>query len=320
MQGLELSRLYYEENCAPLLEMEFPQLLPRVAAGLVGEGSECLGFDDALSRDHDWGAAVCLWLSAEDFAAQGQALAQALTTLPRHVRGYPAREASAWGRGRTGVIEITDFYFQLLGRRSPPQSLADWLPLPEWRLAAATSGQVFADPWGRFSAFRNSLLPCYPEDVRRKKLAARLAKMAQSGQYNYPRCLARQEYTAACLAVAEFMREAASAVHLLNRCYCPYYKWLHRSLKRLPVLGQETYRHLTAMTPLSAPVAEATLQGHEDRYQQIFAEIQALCSALSNELCRQDLCAEAEFLLDCGLEIQNSIKDPAIKKMDVFWG
>lgn len=320
MQGLELSRLYYEEYCAPLLAMEFPPLLPRVAAGLVGEGSECLGFDDMLSRDHDWGAAVCLWLSAEDFAEYGQALTQALAILPRHIQGYPARVPSLWGVGRTGVLEITDFYFQLLGRRSPPQSLTDWLLLPEWRLAAATSGQVFADPWGRFSAFRNSLLPCYPEDVRRKKLAARLAKMAQAGQYNYPRCLARQEYTAACLAVAEFMREAASAIHLLNYCYCPYYKWLHRSLKSLPVLGKEVYRHLAAMTPPSSHMQEATFRGHRNMYEQILTEIQTLCSTLSSELRRQNLCAGADFLLDCGVAIQQSIEDPAIRNMDVFLG
>ena len=49
MQGLELAKRYYEEVGRPMLERDFPELLPRLAAGLVGEGSECLGFDDELS-------------------------------------------------------------------------------------------------------------------------------------------------------------------------------------------------------------------------------------------------------------------------------
>ena len=67
MQGLELAKRYYEEVGRPMLERDFPELLPRLAAGLVGEGSECLGFDDAISQDHDFGAGFCLWFSAEDY-------------------------------------------------------------------------------------------------------------------------------------------------------------------------------------------------------------------------------------------------------------
>ena len=54
MQGLELAKRYYEEVGRPMLERDFPELLPRLAAGLVGDGSECLGFDDAISQDHDF--------------------------------------------------------------------------------------------------------------------------------------------------------------------------------------------------------------------------------------------------------------------------
>ena len=55
MRGLELSRLYYEQTGRPALEDRFPELLPQMAFGLAGEGSECFGFDDEFSRDHDWG-------------------------------------------------------------------------------------------------------------------------------------------------------------------------------------------------------------------------------------------------------------------------
>lgn len=73
MQGLELAKRYYEEVGRPMLERDFPELLPRLAAGLVGEGSECLGFDDAISQDHDFGAGFCLWFSAEDYNQYGNA-------------------------------------------------------------------------------------------------------------------------------------------------------------------------------------------------------------------------------------------------------
>ena len=52
MNGLELSRAFYETYGLPMLRTQFPELLPLLAVGLIGSGSECFGFDDEVSRDH----------------------------------------------------------------------------------------------------------------------------------------------------------------------------------------------------------------------------------------------------------------------------
>ena len=62
MNGLELSRAFFEECGRPMLEESFPSLLPYLAAGLCGSGSECFGYDDALSRDHDFEPGFLLFL------------------------------------------------------------------------------------------------------------------------------------------------------------------------------------------------------------------------------------------------------------------
>ena len=66
MNGLELSREYFESFGRPLLENDFSGLLPYVAVGLIGSGSECLGFDDEVSRDHDFEPGFCIFLPGEE--------------------------------------------------------------------------------------------------------------------------------------------------------------------------------------------------------------------------------------------------------------
>ena len=82
MQGLELAKRYYEEVGRPMLEREFPELLPRLAAGLVGEGSECLGFDDAISQDHDFGAGLTSGFRRKIITSTGRRF-RMLTTVCR---------------------------------------------------------------------------------------------------------------------------------------------------------------------------------------------------------------------------------------------
>ena len=48
MQGLEISKLYFETYGRPMLEEQFPQVMPLLAAGLAGSGSECFSFDDDI--------------------------------------------------------------------------------------------------------------------------------------------------------------------------------------------------------------------------------------------------------------------------------
>ena len=43
MNGIELARAFWEKEGLPMMERDFPDLLPRVAVGLAGSGSECLG-------------------------------------------------------------------------------------------------------------------------------------------------------------------------------------------------------------------------------------------------------------------------------------
>ena len=56
--GIPLSRDYYESVVAPLLARHAPGL--EHAAARLGSGSDVLGYDDAQSRDHDWGLRLTL--------------------------------------------------------------------------------------------------------------------------------------------------------------------------------------------------------------------------------------------------------------------
>ncbi len=238
MKGLELSEQYYLTYGKPMLEKQFPQLKGRVAAGLVGRGSECFGFDDEISRDHDYGPSFCLWLTAEDYQEYGRELQNAYDALPGAFLGMPKRQIMAQGGGRVGVLQTELFYQELLGMDHPPMTDAQWLSVPEEGLATAVNGSVFEDPLMKFTAFREKLLSYYPDSVRKRKMAQCAALMAQAGQYNYGRAMARGEYIAAQLALSEFIKNSMSMVYLINGVYAPFYKWMHRGMKKLTVLSE----------------------------------------------------------------------------------
>lgn len=306
IRGLELAREFYFQHGRDMLESKFPTYRSRIACGLAGEGSDCLGYDDLVSQDHDFGPGFCMWLTDEDEEKIGAALRAAYMELPDSFMGYRTRDPRSYGEQRLSAMRISSFYLRFTGLAQAPATLEQWRRIPESFLSAATSGAVFVDESGEFSKIREALLAFYPEDVRLKKIAARAAVMAQAGQYNYGRCLRRGEEVAAHAALAEFIKAACSMVYLLNRKYMPFYKWAHHGLKDMTV-APEVFALLSELCKSSTSPERKT------------ALIESICIVVVKALGAQNLTdIDDAFLAAQAPEIVKRIRDDTLRRMHVM--
>ena len=306
MNGLELSRAFYERCGKPMLERDFPELLPFLAVGLCGAGSECFGYDDTVSRDHDFEPGFCLFLPEEAVVDRRQEflLERAYAKLPHSFEGLVRPVLQPVGGARHGVLRTEDFFRRTVGSPNGVLTTDEWLTLPEQALAEATNGEIFLDNWGEVSRIRETLR-FYPEDLRRKKLAGELLLMEQAGQYNYARCLAHGEAEAAQLAATEFVKSAMAAAFLLNRRYRPYYKWSFRALRELPRLSE-----------LAGPLG-ALLGGGRPVEQT--ARIESAAAAVLTELREQGLSRAAGADLERhAYAVNDTIKDAALRNRHIL--
>lgn len=302
--GLALSERFFREKGLPFLQKKYPEYLDCLAAGLVGDGSQCFGYDDEISMDHDWCAGFYVWLSDEDMTSAGDKIQSGYQQLIDNRTDSGERLFTQYG-SMPRVMAANSFYKQYTGCCGIPESLKRWLEIPQWRLALATNGKVFFDGNGKFTAIREGLLAYYPEDVRMKKIGSECMWMGHYGQYNYPRCIQRQEYVAAGYALFRFIESAISIIFLLNQKYKPYYKWMHRALRELPILGRETY---SLLGKLSYP-ADA-----ESPFQKNKRIIEEICSAVVEQLKVQGLTdLDEDFMLPHGEAINQRIKDDGIR-------
>ena len=305
MKGLELSKQYYDQVIRRFIHEAFPEYENRIAAGLVGEGSECLGFDDEISRDHDWGVRICLWLCKADYEAAGKRIQAALEGLPDTFAGGPV----LWMPGRSDVMETDAFFKKYLNVPRLPMTIGEWLAVPPHHLAAASCGQVFADPYGAFSETWEELRQGYPEDIRLKKLAYQCLIAGQAGQYNYPRLMRRGDRVGASLAKAEFIKSAMSVVYLLNNSYAPFYKWMFRGMKKLPMAGKTA--------------AGLIMQLEEKRGEAAQKLIEEICSVLIDEIRHQKLTDVPEgelFMVPHGESIHRHITHEGLRNTDPWAG
>ena len=227
-KGLTLAREYYEAYGAPMLKENFPQYLDKIATGLAGRGSDCFGYDDAVSGDHDWGPDFCLWVTEDVYAQIGTQLQDAYDSLPKEFKGYQ-KAPRVNGKNRRGVIIISDFYQGLVGAKSYEE--IDWRQVSDSSLAAAVNGEVFCDEEGSFTAFREKLMQGYPEDIRLLKIAESAAGFAQTAQYNYSRMKRRGDELTAQMMIWQGIQKAMTLQHYIENRYPPHDKWLRRSLE-----------------------------------------------------------------------------------------
>jgi hypothetical protein len=231
--GLELARTFFSRTVLPALEKEAPEALKLAAFGLAGPGSECFGFDDELSRDHDWGPRVCIWIPEALHGEIGDRLEQLYRELePREAGFGPAVKVDRSVR-RDGVIAIETFLQTSIGTHRIPETTRDWLLVPEQGLALCTNGEVFLDESGTFTAMRDQLARYYPRDIALKKIASRCRAIGRIGQYDLWRGLIRDDRALTMLQVGLLAREIASIPYHLEGRYRPFDKWLFRGLLEL---------------------------------------------------------------------------------------
>ncbi len=311
MNGLELSRAFYEQYGAPMLHEQFPEAEQLVAVGLVGSGSECLGFDDEVSRDHDFEPGFCLLLPEESVIDRRTAfqLERAYAKLPKEFMGFRRSSVAPVGGARHGVLRTADFFTEKVGAPDGVLTVDQWLKLPQQSLLEATGGEIFRDDLGEVTAIRAALRGM-PEDARKKRLAGHLLLMAQAGQYNYLRCLKHGENAAAQLAVNEFVKSCMEVVFLLNRVYAPYYKWSFRALRRLEKLSltAETLEYLL------------TTGNDEDMAESKYDMIESTASDIIDELQSQSLtkavCGDLE---KHAYSVNDGIEDGDVRNLNILY-
>ncbi len=306
MKGLDLAREYYRAYGADMIKTGFPELENRIAVGLCGSGSECFGYDDELSQDHDFGPGFCMFVGDDLDSRTLFALERAYARLPKEFMGFRRPALDPAGGNRRGVLLTSEFFTRFVGRADGELSLAEWLTIPESYLFEATDGEIFRDDLGEFSAIRKKL-SVMPEDVRLKKLAGNLMAMSQAGQYNYMRLVERGEVYAAQLAAINFANAAGNCIFLLNKAYSPYYKWRFRRMKELPVLGE------------AADDLGQIISTPNDNAQQKYGMMEEISSSVAAYLMADELSeATCGDLSKHAVSVNDRVSDPALRNADIL--
>lgn len=229
--GADLSRAYFGQVVRPLLAAHDAGL--EVAAARLGSGSDVLGFDDAQSRDHDWGLRLTV-LVEDDRAPEIDALLE--SELPETWQGFLTRFATTWDpvvRQRVEVASAAGFAASRLGMDpSRGLTLPDWLSLTGQSVLEVTAGPVFHDGPGVLTRIREGLA-WYPDDVWRYALAADWSRLGQEFP-DVGRAGLRGDEDGSAVIAARHVRTMLHLAHLLHRRWPPYGKWLARSAARLP--------------------------------------------------------------------------------------
>lgn len=271
MNGISLSEAFFHDCVAPLATKMHPWALDAFSAAILGDGSEVLGYDDEISRDHNFSPRVLLFLEDETHDRVGPALLNDLRqALPASYRGH----ALLWTEYRRAldVVPLQRFFCQYIDLHELPRTAVEWLRCDEQRLLELTAGKVFHDPGERLSELRRRL-HFYPPEVRLFLL--RLAFVRLSECAGAERCIQRGDRLALHAYTAYFTLFAIKAAHLIERRYCPYHKWMARSLLELGPFGAQIHGTLLAM--INASTLDATRDA-------MLAVLQQLGTRITDEL------------------------------------
>jgi hypothetical protein len=284
--GLELAGLYYREAIRPLLQAEAPDLVH--SAGLIGLGSEVLGFDTAMSADHNWGPRVILYLTEEDYGRLAGELRETLGyRLPFSFYGYSTHFEELADEPGTVLPRLTDrrpikhrveittlrgFVRRYTGAELDRKLTAlDWLTIPEQKLRTLVAGAVFHDGLNVLGPMRQKLA-YYPDEVWLYLLSAQWQRIGQEEPFVGRTGFAGDEVGSAVIA-ARLVHAIMQLCFLMEKQYAPYPKWFGTAFAQLGCAGR------------LRPVLERTLasQSWQEREEHLSVAYEDI-AAMHNDL------------------------------------
>jgi hypothetical protein len=254
--GVDVARWYWREVVAPLLQDQWPDL-PHTA-GRLGGGSDVLGLDDAMSRDHDWGLRLTLLVPADQVAAVRTLLDR---DLPGTFRGMPTRFATSWDAAvvhRVEVMAPEDFATGHLGvGLDGPMDAVDWLALTGQSVLEVAAGPLFCDTDGRIRRLRDTLA-WYPPDLWRYTVACDWQRIDQELPF-IGRTAQLGDDLGSRLITARLVGVAMHLGFLLHRRWAPYPKWFGTIFAALPIAAEVQPMLNTAIAADTWPAREQAL-------------------------------------------------------------
>jgi hypothetical protein len=244
--GLKLSELFYGEVVRPILKHHFPGL--KYSAALIGYGSDVMGFDTPVSRDHMWGPRLQLFLDEENFDTTRAAVDEVLRNeLPTHFLGYSThfskpnpldqgvRVSEDINKGPVEhLIEIETIrgYWQRTGRVDPflYPTVTEWLTIPQQQLLEWTAGKVFHDDLGLEGVRQRYAY--YPQDVWLYLLASQWAQLAEIEAF-VGRTWQLGDELGFHLLKTWVVDQIVHLCFLMEKSYAPYAKWFGSAFKTL---------------------------------------------------------------------------------------
>lgn len=250
--GLTLCRLFYEQEVGPILNKNFPSL--RYSAAVIGWGSEVLGFDTPVSRDHHWGPRLILFLHKQDYSRLKAKIGETLSdSLPYEFLGYSTNYSEPEPNGvrhpikikrgpvnhMVNIFTLKSFFEARLGF-DPSRKIAatDWLLFPQQRLLELVSGEVYHDGLDQLHEFRQKLT-YYPKDVWLYLLAAQWTRVSEEEAF-VGRTGDAGDELGSRLVAARLVHEIIKLAFLMEKQYAPYSKWLGTAFSRLKIAAKLT--------------------------------------------------------------------------------
>jgi hypothetical protein len=242
IKGLDLCESFFHELALPIIDKYFPRL--KISAGLLGYGSDVLGYDDNVSVDHMWGPRFYLFLSKEDIEIKNDLMKCFEENLPYEYKGFSVnfsnpdpndsgvRHPEFINSGNVSPLiwiqTIDEFISGYLGVY--PANALEWLSVSEHRLLGFTSGRLFVDMLNLAEIRSN--LSFYPDDVKLYLIASQWAVIAEEQAF-VKRCGDCDDEIGSRIICSRIAERLMRLCFLYKDRYAPYSKWFGTGFKAL---------------------------------------------------------------------------------------